>query len=82
MGASSRRSRRADGVALLGSLNIHVDDRSPAIETVVALSRERNLSACDALFLELAMREGIPLATLDGSMKLAAEAAGVRLVIR
>lgn len=36
-----------------------------------------NLSSYDAAYLELAMRHGLPLATQDEQLKLAATAAGV-----
>jgi predicted nucleic acid-binding protein len=38
------------------------------------------LSAYDAAHLELAIREGLPLATLDDDLRRAASAAGVKLV--
>src|SRR3712207_5961191 len=36
-----------------------------AWDTVLAVGREQRLSAYDASYLELAMRRGLPLATLD-----------------
>jgi len=41
------------------------------------LAREHGLTAYDAAYLELAMREGLPLATQDKTLKEAARAAGV-----
>lgn len=41
------------------------------------LARVRGLSAYDASYLDLAMRYGIPLATLDPRLRTAAEAEGV-----
>ena len=38
-----------------------------------------NLSAYDAAYLELAIRRGLPLATLDDKLKAAAQAVGVKL---
>jgi predicted nucleic acid-binding protein len=46
---------------------------------VVALARTHNLTAYDASYLELAMREGIPLATLDDKLQAAAVTSGVPL---
>jgi predicted nucleic acid-binding protein len=43
------------------------------------LARQQNLSAYDAAYLELAVREGLPLATRDGQLKKAARAVGVSL---
>ena len=69
-------------LAHLKSLPIRVDNTPVAvfIEPLIALARERKLSVYDAGYLELAMREGIALATLDGALKRAAVAVGVRLL--
>lgn len=45
---------------------------------VVRMARVQRLSAYDATYLELALREGLPLATLDVALAAAAKAAGVR----
>ncbi len=47
---------------------------------VLALARAHGLSAYDAAYLELAMREGLPLATEDAALRAAAERVGVALV--
>ena len=47
--------------------------------TIAGLGREYRLSAYDAAYLELAVRLGIPLATLDGRLKKAARPAGAAL---
>jgi predicted nucleic acid-binding protein len=44
------------------------------------LRQQQHLSSYDAAYLELAMREGIPLATLDDDLPAAAGRVGVRLV--
>jgi predicted nucleic acid-binding protein len=44
------------------------------------LARTYHLSAYDAAYLELAIREGLPLATLDDDLRRAASDAGVALV--
>jgi predicted nucleic acid-binding protein len=44
------------------------------------LARTYHLSAYDAAYLELAIREGLPLATLDDDLHRAAAGAGVALV--
>jgi predicted nucleic acid-binding protein len=64
---------------LLGNLRIRLDDTGPSLnsEDLVVLARSQNLSVYDAVFLRLAMREGIPLATLDRSLARAARRAGV-----
>ena len=45
----------------------------------MALARERNLTIYDAAYLELALREGLPLATLDRALEKVAVAEGVAL---
>lgn len=47
---------------------------------LVELAGRHGLSAYDAAYLELAMRTGAPLCTLDGPLRDAAERAGVRVV--
>ncbi len=47
---------------------------------VHALGRAHALSSYDAAYLDLAIRTGLPLATLDRDLKKAAERAGVPLV--
>lgn len=45
------------------------------------LARRYKLSAYDAAYLELSIRQGLPLATLDEALKKSAEKAGVKLFI-
>jgi predicted nucleic acid-binding protein len=69
-------------LALLGTFPIAVDDETVAkawVETM-HLARACTLSAYDASYLELAMRLGLPLATLDNKLKTAANVVGVSLV--
>jgi predicted nucleic acid-binding protein len=49
-------------------------------ERVLNLAIHYNLTLYDAVYLDLAMRLGIPLATLDGDLLKAAIAAGVPLL--
>jgi predicted nucleic acid-binding protein len=66
-------------LALLARLNI-VDDKSTAAHALgetLNLARRYKLSAYDAAYLELAMRNGLPLATLDADLAKAATSAGV-----
>lgn len=44
---------------------------------MLTLARTHNLSSYDAAYLELALREGLPLATLDQQLKQAALNIGV-----
>ena|SRR5438309_12117833 len=47
---------------------------------VLAVARQRQLTEYDAAYLELALREALPLATLDDQLRRAATHAGVSLV--
>jgi len=47
---------------------------------LLALAREHRLTAYDASYLELAVRQRLPLATLDAALERAARAEGVGIV--
>jgi predicted nucleic acid-binding protein len=84
VGERRKRSTHAETVAWLGflaELPIVVDDetKSHAFAETIHLARSHNLSAYDAAYLELAIRRGLPLATLDDKLKAAAQAVGVTL---
>ena len=51
---------------------------SRALADTLQIARRYRLSAYDASYLELAMREGLPLATLDEDLQKAARKAGVK----
>ncbi|MGB8693018.1 MAG: type II toxin-antitoxin system VapC family toxin [Steroidobacteraceae bacterium] len=51
-----------------------------ALNNTLQLSRQHHLSAYDASYLELAMRLGLPIATLDGNLAKAALKGGVARV--
>lgn len=57
-----------------------VVDRAPNEERVLALARAHRLSVYDAAYLELAKREGVPLATLDRMLQQAARAENLSLL--
>lgn len=69
-------------IQLLHTLAITVDAGSAmgTLRSAVTLGRGYNLSAYDASYLELAMREGLPLATHDARLQAAATRAGVPLL--
>jgi len=59
---------------------MRIDLESPRQDVdLLALARERRLTVYDAAYLELAIREGLPLATLDRALEKAAVAEGVAL---
>ncbi len=69
-------------LAILDTFPITVDDETAvrAWSDTMHLARAHHLSAYDAAYLELAIRRGLPLATLDDRLKAAATAVGVPLV--
>jgi len=84
VGERRNRSTQANTVAwpgFLAGLPITVDEdtKAHACGDITNLDRSQNLSSYDAAYLELAMRRGLPPATLDEKMKVAAQAVGVPL---
>ena len=84
MGERRERSTQAQAarmITYLAAMPILVDDETNvhAWTTALSLARGRDLAAYDAAYLELALRRGLPIATLDDQLKAAAKAAGVPL---
>jgi predicted nucleic acid-binding protein len=77
-----RRIAESDTAAFLLNLSLLRlrADQSPDENAVLRLARSHRLSVYDAAYLELARREGLPLATLDGDLRKAAAGEGVALV--
>lgn len=70
----------ADNLLLrLRSLPIEVDRYPTHLPPplVLSIAREHNLSVYDASYAELALRRGMPLATLDKRLATAAQSLGV-----
>ena len=65
----------AEALLLLRSLPISVDSFliQESLNTTLAIAREEGLAAYDAAYLELALREGLLLATLDNRLVVAAQ---------
>jgi|SRR5579872_3852188 len=81
---SERRQRATEAkvttfLGLLKALPITLDDETAARawQESIHLARTHELSVYDAAYLELALRRGLPLATLDDRLEAAAVAAGV-----
>jgi predicted nucleic acid-binding protein len=55
-------------------------DTSPDETSILALARRHRLTVYDAAYLELAIREGSPLATLDTALMRAARGESVPLI--
>jgi predicted nucleic acid-binding protein len=68
----------ADFLRRLASLPIRIATL-PDDDALMTLARQRKLTVYDATYLELAKREGLPLATLDRALEKAAVAEGVAL---
>jgi predicted nucleic acid-binding protein len=51
-----------------------------AFQQVLALARQTDLTEYDAAYLELALRLGLPLATLDARLRKASKDAGIALL--
>lgn len=69
---------------LLESLPLLVDTEHSAtvVRQIIRLARAHRLTSYDATYLELALRRGLPLATLDKALRAAAEAEGVACLPR
>ena len=69
-------------LSLLGKLAIETDPETghAARTTTLALARKNQLTSHDAAYLELALRHGMPLATLDHDLRKAARREGVRVL--
>ena len=68
----------AAAVQAIDVLGIHLD-HAPDNASLLRLARTHGLSAYDALYLELAIRQQRPLATLDRKLSAAAQAEGIAL---
>ena len=80
---AERRGRLQPGQAkpqlrLLDTLPISLDD-SPDIELSFDLAVAHGLTLYDAIYLELALRRALPLATLDEELQRAADQAGAEI---
>lgn len=69
-------------LAVLAEWRIEVDVSTPsaAWEEILEVADEHGLSLYDASYLELALRRGLPLATLDARLRAAAVSAGAAVV--
>jgi predicted nucleic acid-binding protein len=75
-------ARSAEFLALLQDMAIEIEFRSTerALTDTLQLARRHKLSTYDASYLELALREGLPLATNDADLRKALERTGGTLV--
>lgn len=73
-------ARSAAFLEMLEGVDIGVDAATfaHALSDTLQLARRYKLSAYDASYLELALRSGVPLATLDEDLRKSAKTAGVK----
>lgn len=72
-------AKTARALRLLRALPITIDSAEDE-DTLMELARQHRLTVYDAAYLELALRRGFPLATLDTALASAARAEAVPLV--
>ena len=86
---AERRKRLSEAdsmrfITLLSELPIIVEQEPPErmIHEILALAREHKLSSYDASYLDLAMRKGLSIATIDKNLVAAAKRIRVPIVMR
>jgi len=86
---AERRGRLSEAdsarfLTMLSALPIQseTETRQRAMSDILFLAREYKLSTYDASYLDLAMREGVPLATLDKGLQRAATQCQVSLCLK
>ncbi len=84
---AERRGRLSEAdtvrfITLLSQLPIHVEQERPEriMKDLTALAREHNLSSYDASYLDLSMKRGLSIATLDARLMEAAKKINVSLL--
>jgi len=85
---AERRGRLSEAdssrfLTMLANLPIQseIETRQRAMSNILFLAREHKLSTYDASYLDLAMREGVPLASLDKGLRRAAAQCQVPLAL-
>ncbi len=69
--------KRCELVAAASALRLRIDREPVAMDTLDALASRHGLTTYDAVYLELALRRALPLATLDKVLLAAMVATGV-----
>ena len=82
----NKRVTRAETVTFLNQLQglailVEQDVPGRVFREILSLGREQNISVYDAAYLDLAMRQGLPLATSDQELAKAAGRLGVRRAV-
>ena len=78
---SIRSEQLEDLVADLRDLPLEVDSQGSerAYSSIFRISRQHQLSSYDAAYLDLALFQGLPLATLDKNLRAAARRSGIEI---
>lgn len=84
MAERRRRTTPADtsrALRLLGALPIEIDRRTGEMVTdsTLSIARSYSLTMYDAAYLELCLREGLALATLDAKLAMSISSSGGKL---
>jgi predicted nucleic acid-binding protein len=74
--------RVVEFIATVEDLRVEVDNEAPqrAFSHLLPLCRAHGLTSYDAMYLDLAQRRKLPLATLDEPLRKAAKKSGVKLL--
>lgn len=85
MGERRGRKTAAESTAFLQlvlALPIQTDDapRHRVSDDILDIGRRHGVTACDATYLELAIRASLPLATFDAAMRRCAPSLNVKLM--
>jgi predicted nucleic acid-binding protein len=69
-------------LSLIQTLDIEIDESAPgrAFTHLLPLCRTHRLTSYDAVYLDLAVRHGLPLASLDDDLRRGAKVLGVQLL--
>lgn len=69
-------------ISLINTFDLEVETHDPEVTFthLLPLCRTHSLTSYDAVYLDLAIRRQLPLATLDESLRKAAKKAGVKLL--
>ncbi len=73
-------SQAQDMLAMLADLPIDIDTSSPSPAQLLDLALRHDLTSYDAVYLDLALRRSLPIATTDQALANAAIAVGVGVV--
>ncbi|OGQ33478.1 MAG: hypothetical protein A3F16_08775 [Deltaproteobacteria bacterium RIFCSPHIGHO2_12_FULL_43_9] len=65
-------------LSIITELPIIIDEKSDVMKDILVLARHHEISAYDAAYLELALRLGLPLATLDRGLTAVLEKTGIK----